>query len=161
MNTLLNPVHKFPLLDDIVLLLARLGLGIILLAHGWQKFNEWTLAGTAVSFEEMGVPAPDITSTVAASAELVGGALLLVGLFTPVVAVLNAVVQVGALFLVHIQAGVFVADGGYELVLALAVGLLLVAARGAGAISIDALLPGSRRKAQADRATAEPVAAVR
>lgn len=108
-----------------------------------------------------GCACPGYHLAVAASAELVGGALLLVGLFTPVVAVLNAVVQVGALFLVHIQAGVFVADGGYELVLALAVGLLLVAARGAGAISIDALLPGSRRKAQADRATAEPVAAVR
>lgn len=147
------------MLDDIVLLLARIGLGIILIAHGWQKFNEWTLAGTAVSFEEMGVPAPDVTSLFAAYAELVGGVLLLVGLFTPLVAVLNLVVQLGAFFLVHLEAGVFVGDGGYELVLALAVGLLLVAARGAGAISIDALLPGSPRKAQMDSNTAEPVGA--
>lgn len=158
MSTFLKPVQKYPALDDVVLLLARIGLGVILIAHGWQKFNEWTLAGTASSFEEMGIPAPGVTSVFAASAELVGGALLLVGLFTPLVAVLNLLVQIGAFALVHVQAGVFVDDGGYELVLALAVGLLLVAARGAGKFSIDALLPGSRRRATVDH-TADPATA--
>lgn len=160
MTTLLNPVRKYPILDDIVLLLARIALGIILIAHGWQKFNEWTLAGTAASFGDMGVPAPGVTSAFAAIAELVGGVLLLVGLLTPVVALLNVLVQLGAFALVHVQAGVFVDNGGYELVLALAAGLLLIAVRGAGKFSIDAMLPGSSyRRSTTQQATEQPVAA--
>lgn len=143
MQTLLNPAKKYPILDDIVLLLARTALGVILIAHGWQKFNEWTLAGTASAFGDMGVPAPGVTSAIAASAELIGGVMVLIGLLTPLVAVLNILILLSAFFLVHVEAGVFVDNGGYELVLGLAAGLLLIAARGAGKFSIDALLPGS------------------
>lgn len=158
MTTLLSPVRKYPILDDIVLLLARIALGIILIAHGWQKFNEWTLAGTASAFVDMGVPAPGVTSAIAAVAELGGGLLVLVGLLTPIVAVLNILVLLGAFALVHVQAGVFVENGGYELVIALAAGLLLIAARGAGKFSIDALLPGSPyRAAPADHAANQPL----
>ena len=152
MLTFLHPAKKYPLLDDIVLLIARIALGIVLIAHGWQKFNEWTLAGTASAFGDMGIPAPGITSLFAASAELFGGVLILIGLVTPLAAVLNILVQLGAFVLVHIQAGVFIDNGGYELVLAIGVGLLLIAARGAGKFSIDALLPGSAyRKAAGAR----------
>ncbi|MDN6358634.1 DoxX family protein [Yaniella sp.] len=143
MQTLLNPAKKYPIFDDIVLLLARTALGVILIAHGWQKFNEWTLAGTASSFGDMGVPVPGVTSVIAASAELIGGVMVLIGLLTPLVAVLNVLVLLSAFFLVHVESGVFVDNGGYELVLGLAAGLLLIAARGAGKFSIDALLPGS------------------
>jgi putative oxidoreductase len=162
MTTLLNPVRKYPIVDDIVLLLARIALGIILIAHGWQKFNEWTLAGTAAAFGDMGVPAPGMTSAIAASAELIGGVLVLIGLLTPIVAVLNILVLMSAFVLVHVQAGVFVDNGGYELVLGLAAGLLLIAARGAGKFSIDALLPGSPyRKAETNLPADEQLATSR
>lgn len=162
MTTLLNPVRKYPMLDDIALLLARIALGVILIAHGWQKFNEWTLAGTASAFGDMGVPAPGLTSAIAAAAELVGGVLVLVGLLTPVVAVLNILVLMSAFVLVHVQAGVFVDNGGYELVLGLAAGLLLIAARGAGKFSIDALLPGSAyRNQHTDQPAEQELAASR
>lgn len=159
MTTLLNPVRKYPILDDIVLLLARIALGVILIAHGWQKFNEWTLAGTAAAFGDMGIPAPSVTSVFAASAELFGGILILIGLVTPLAAILNILVQLGAFVLVHVQAGVFVDNGGYELVLGLAAGLLLIAARGAGKFSIDALLPGSAYRNQHTDQPAEPALA--
>lgn len=159
MTTLLNPVRKYPILDDIVLLLARIALGVILIAHGWQKFNEWTLAGTAAAFGDMGIPAPSVTSVFAASAELFGGILILIGLVTPLAAILNILVQLGAFVLVHVQAGVFVDNGGYELVLGLAAGLLLIAARGAGKFSIDALLPGSAYRNQPTDQPAEPALA--
>lgn len=155
MLTFLHPAKKYPILDDIVLLIARIALGVVLIAHGWQKFNEWTLAGTASAFGDMGVPAPSVTSIFAASAELFGGILILIGLVTPLAAVLNILVQLGAFVLVHVQAGVFIDNGGYELVLAIAVGLLLIAARGAGKFSIDALLPGSAYRAKSETRTEE------
>src|SRR5690625_8027134 len=89
MTTLLNPVRKYPILDDIVLLLARIALGIILIAHGLQTFNEWALAGTAAAFVVMGVPAPGLTSAIAASADVLGDVLVLMLRLTPLVAVLD------------------------------------------------------------------------
>jgi putative oxidoreductase len=50
--------------------------------------------------------------------------------------------MLGALFLVHASAGVFVATGGYELVLLLAAGAAAIALAGAGRISADAALFG-------------------
>lgn len=155
MTTFLKPGTKYPLLEDLALLLARVALGIILIAHGWQKFNEWTLSGTAASFEDMGVPVPGVSSIVAASAELIGGALLLIGLVTPFVALLNVVVQIGAFVIVHAGSGVFVDDGGFELVLAIAAGLLVIAVRGAGKFSVDALFPAQRRTTQTEQPVAQ------
>ena len=96
-------------------------------------------------------PAPGLSAYFATFVELVGGAALIIGLLTPVVAVLLILDMLGAFFIVHAGSGVFVADGGYELVLALGVGLLLVAVYGAGRFSADAILklPGARATATA------------
>ncbi|WP_336884606.1 DoxX family protein [Corynebacterium renale] len=67
---------------DITALVARLLTGTVLIAHGWQKFNEWTIAGTTQAFEGMGVPLPSLSAPLAAVIELVGGILILVGLGT-------------------------------------------------------------------------------
>ncbi|QGQ18962.1 DoxX family membrane protein [Cellulomonas sp. JZ18] len=140
MLTLLRPARTTPVLGDIALLLARVALGLVLLAHGWQKYDEYTLDGTTAAFTDMGVPAPGAAALFATVVEVVGGVLLILGLLTPVAAALNVVNLLGALVLVHAGNGVFVDDGGYELVLALIAGLLLVLALGAGRFSIDELL---------------------
>ena len=121
----------------------RLTLGVILMAHGWQKFTEWGLVGTAQAFEGMGVPAAGITSAFVAGAELIGGALIL-GLLTPFAALLNAFGMLGALVLVHAPAGLFVDEGGYELVLALFSGLVVLTLVGAGRFSLDGLISNPR-----------------
>jgi putative oxidoreductase len=140
MRTLLHPASKFPATLDLALLVARVALGVILLAHGWQKLDTYTMAGTAASFGDMGIPLPTLAAYAVTAVELVGGAALIVGVLTPVAGVLNMFSLLGALVLVHAQNGVFVENGGYELVLALAVGLLIVALQGAGRYSIDGLL---------------------
>ena len=160
MRTLLHPASKAPALTDLALLLARVALGVILLAHGWQKFNEWTLDGTAAAFADMGIPAATAAATFSTAVEVLGGAALILGVFTPVVALLNTANLLGALVLVHAGNGVFVGDNGYELVLALAAGLLLIAMLGAGKYSIDGLLgrPINRAASDADaNATERPV----
>ena len=143
MSLLVNPSSKSPILTDLSLLVARVSLGIILIAHGWQKFDEWTIAGTGDSFAGMGVPAPSVTAGVVTFAELVGGALLILGVLTPLVALLNVIGMLGALFLVHLEAGIFVDAGGYELVLAIFAGLIILTFRGAGRFSVDRLFSRS------------------
>jgi putative oxidoreductase len=140
MRTLLHPASRFPGSLDLALLITRAALGIILLSHGWQKLETYTLAGTAASFGEMGVPLPTLAAYAVTAIELVGGAALVVGVLTPLAGVLNVLSLLGALVLVHAQNGVFVENGGYELVLALVVGLTVVALLGAGRFSIDGLI---------------------
>lgn len=161
MRTLLHPASKAPSLTDLVLLLSRVALGVILVAHGWQKFNEWTVDGTAAAFADMGIPAATAAAMFSTFVEMVGGAALILGALTPVVALLNIANLLGALVLVHAGNGVFVGDNGYELVLALAAGLLVIAALGAGKFSVDGLLGHSNERMESRSAdsTERPVRA--
>ena len=122
----------------------RIILGFLFAAHGWQKFNEWTIAGTQASFAKMGVPAADVMAPTIAVLELAGGIALILGILTRVVAALLVLDMLGALFLVHAPAGVFAANGGYELVLLLAAASFALALTGAGRLSLDRALFGGR-----------------
>ena len=137
MRTVLTPN---PTVRSIALLVSRIILGVILVAHGYQKFAEWTLAGTGQAFAGMGIPLHAVSAAVAAIIELVGGILLILGAFTPIVGVLVFLQMLVAAVLVHIGNGIFVADGGWELVGAIGAGALALAAAGAGRWSVDGLL---------------------
>ncbi|QHK20995.1 DoxX family membrane protein [Pseudarthrobacter psychrotolerans] len=122
----------------------RVILGFLFAAHGWQKFNEWTIAGTQAAFAQMGVPAANVSAPVIAGLELAGGIALILGALTRVVAALLAVNMIGALVLVHASAGVFADKGGYELVLLLGAAALALALTGAGRVSVDRVLFGRK-----------------
>ncbi|GLY28194.1 DoxX family protein [Kineosporia sp. NBRC 101731] len=128
------------LLRDLVVLVARIAVGVVFVAHGWQKISTNGIDATAGAFDMMGVPAPTLSAWFAAIVELVGGALLIAGLALPVAALLLFVDMLGAFATVHMGSGVFVDQGGYELVLALGVVSLLLAAIGAGRFSLDRLV---------------------
>ena len=134
---------------SLALLIARIGLGIVFIAHGWQKFDETGVDGVAAGFGKMGVPAPELAAYYSTFVELIGGVLLLVGAFTAVAGVLLVLDMLGALLFMHIDKGVFVADGGYELVVALGVGAFLLAVFGAGKYSVDGMLGGKVGRAGA------------
>jgi len=129
-------------LTTTALTVLRVIAGFLFAAHGWQKFNEFTIAGTQASFAKMGVPAAELAAPAIATLELVGGIALILGVLTRVFAALLALNMLGAFFLVHASAGVFVGNGGYELVLLLAAGALAIALAGAGRFSADAALFG-------------------
>ena len=131
----------------------RAVLGIIFVLHGWQKFNEWTIAGTQASFNDMGVPVADLAAPVLAVLELAGGVLLILGLGTRVIAGLLALAMLGALVLVHLPAGFFVGDGGHEFVLLLAAANVLFALAGAGRWSVDHVIASRRRTPVAQEGT--------
>lgn len=140
-----------PLLRDLALLVARCGLGVILIAHGWQKVVDQGLGNTADGFAGMGVPVPTLSAYYAAIVELLGGVALILGLTLPIVGVLIALDMAGAFVFVHAPHGVFVTGGGFELVLAIGVGALVLAANGAGRISLDTLFAENRRSRRARR----------
>ncbi|MHA7180205.1 DoxX family protein [Arthrobacter sp. MDB2-24] len=120
----------------------RVALGVIFLAHGWQKIFDYTIPGTQAAFAQMGVPAAELIGPAVGFLELVGGAALILGVLVRPVAALLALDMLGALFLVHAPAGIFADKGGYELVLVLAAGAAALALVGAGRFSVDALTFG-------------------
>jgi putative oxidoreductase len=125
-------------LKDVTALIARIGVGVVFVAHGWQKISEWGLAGTAASFEKMGVPMPTLSAWFAALVEFGGGLALIAGVALPIVGALLAANMAGALFIVHLPNGL-TGEGGYELVLALGLAALALGFNG-GAYALDRVL---------------------
>ena len=119
------------------LLVLRLVVGGIFAAHGAQKVFEYTIPGTIGSFSGMGIPLPEIAAPFVAFLELIGGILFALGLFTRPVGILLAVDMVVALVAVHLPAGLWVGEGGYEFVAVLGVAALALAFTGAGRFSLD------------------------
>ena len=66
-------------LDWLAPLLARVTLGVLFLSTGWGKVHN--LAKVAAFFAELHIPAPAIQATFVSYVELIGGALILLGLF--------------------------------------------------------------------------------
>ena len=123
-------------LHPLALLLLRLGLGIIMTAHGWQK-----LSGGLGKFmgylSNIGVPGWMAYLVVAA--EFGGGILLLVGLLTRLAALGIAIDMTVAISKVHWKNGLLSSPGkvGYEFPLACWVIAFALIFLGAGAISLD------------------------
>ena len=139
----------------IALLAARVILGCIFIAHGWQKLNTFHISGVKANFEEMGVVAPGFSAYAVTWVEFVGGILLILGLLLPIVSVLLVIDMIGAIYYVHWDLGFWVADGkaGWEWPLALIAGLLAVGFANAGVFAADNYLVrgrGRRRSAAVD-----------
>ncbi|SOJ54130.1 Putative oxidoreductase MhqP [Mycobacterium simulans] len=76
--------------QNLGLLILRLGLGAVLIAHGLQKLFGWWngqgLTGFKNSLSDVGYQHADILAYVSAGGEIVAGVLLVLGLFTPLAA---------------------------------------------------------------------------
>ncbi len=131
---------------DVLGLIARIGLGVVLLAHGWQKLFDWTMAGTQAGFEKMGAPVPALSAWIAAIVEFGGGLLILIGAFQAIVGIVVALLMSGAWAIAHTGNGLFVANGGPELVIVIGAGALFLAAFGSGRFSVDAVLASRRAR---------------
>ena len=135
---------------DIAAVLARLGVGVVFMAHGWQKIEAGVTA-TSRSFDDLGVPLPTAAAVYSAFVELLGGAALIAGLGLPVTGLLLFLDMAGAFVFVHADKGLFMVDGdgvrnGYELVLALGMISLVFAAGGGGRLTVDQWLLGKRMR---------------
>lgn len=128
------------------LLLVRAVLGVVMFAHGMQKLTEIGIPGVQGMLAGIGVPAPELLGTAMPYVEIAVGVMLVVGLGTRIAGIITAAMMAVATFGVHLGAGFFAANGGYELTLVLAVVALALAFSGPGSLALDA--PIRRRSAK-------------
>ena len=116
-------------------LILRVALGIMFIAHGLMKVFVFTLPGTAQFFASVGFPG--WTAYPVTGHEIVGGLLLVLGLYSRVVAAALIPVLVGAAT-AHLGNGwVFSApNGGWEYPVLLVVIAAVVALLGDGAYAL-------------------------
>ncbi len=128
------------------LLLIRLVVGVIFIAHGYVKFAVDGIAATTSFLGSLGVPYPELAAPALIALEVVGGALLVLGLGTRILGGLFAIDMLVAVLLVHLRGGFFVQDGGFEFAMLLGVLGVALALTGPGALSIDSRIGRRRRR---------------
>ncbi len=121
------------------ILLLRLSLGILFLAHGLLKFTVFTLPGTAQFFEKLGLPG--FMAYVVAPAEVVGGLMLLAGLYSRWVALVLFPVLLVATFKAHGANGWMFSNegGGWEFPAFFAIACLVQFLLGDGAYALSSI----------------------
>ncbi len=119
-------------------IVSRLTIGLVFVQTGWGKFHN--IQKVVGFFTELGIPAPELQARLAATAELVCGALILIGLFTRV-ATLPLIVTMTVAILTAKRGDIHELTDllGMEEYLIIVV-LLWLGAYGPGALSLDALL---------------------
>jgi putative oxidoreductase len=125
------------------LVVLRIVVGAIFIAHGAQKLFVFGLAGVVGAFGQMGVPLPAVTGPAIAFLEFFGGIAVVLGLFTRPLGLLLAADMLGAIVLVQITKGLV---GGYEFELSLLGIALALALAGAGEYSLDRVLAARKAK---------------
>jgi len=123
------------------LLLLRVFVGGAFVGHGTQKLFGWFGGhgpdGTGQFFEQIGYRPGKEQALAAGAAEAGGGALLALGLFTPLAGALLTGVMVQAVRTVKADKGPWSTDGGWELEALFAAGALVFAEIGPGPLSLD------------------------
>lgn len=126
----------------------RLVLGVVFIGHGLQKVLGSFGGPGLAKFTSFPTPFPSVMRPawlwmgMAALSELVGGILVLLGLFTRVGAFVISVIMIVAIAGVHWPA--FFAPAGLELPLAMLGMSLALLIMGGGQASVDRLLSGGR-----------------
>ena len=137
---------------DVALLVTRVLLGVIMLAHGYQKLVVDGIGRTTSGFESMSIPLAIVSASFVTVVELVGGMLLILGLLTTVVAGLHGLrAWPGRRRSCTRGTACSCSAGGWELVGSIAGALLALAAAGPGRLSLAHLLRARRRRPRRPR----------
>lgn len=126
------------------LLALRIPVGIIFMAHGAQKLFGWFggygLEGTGGFFATLGLEPGYFLALLAGSAEYFGGLALVLGFLVRPAAAALAITMLVAIFAVHFEGGLFMANNGYEFALALLAASVALLFNGGGKASVDGLI---------------------
>lgn len=114
----------------------RIGQGLLFLAHGGIKLFVFTPAGTAGYFQSLGLPGFLAYLTIAA--ELLGGAALVLGLYTRSVALAFVPLMLGTILTAHGAKGFLFSapGGGWEFPAFWTLALVVQALLGEGALAL-------------------------
>jgi putative oxidoreductase len=120
---------------DLALLVIRIVVGLLFVGHGAQKLVG--LRRTAEMLDAIRIHPGRLYARGAGTAEIVGGALLALGLVTPIGAALVITIMVAAIATVHLPNGLWNHDGGYEYNLVMIAVAFALAGVGPGDWSLD------------------------
>jgi putative oxidoreductase len=131
------------MIDDALILAARLLLATLFLIFGWRKLRD--LSGTVSQMVQLGLPTPVLAAFVSIIIELPVAFAVAIGTFTRPSAALMALYTLGTALIGHRYWTVKGADfvdslDGFCKDLSIMGGFLLLFITGAGQYSIDALL---------------------
>jgi putative oxidoreductase len=141
----MNPFSTSPTQRQlgIGLLVLRIALGSVFIAHGGQKLFVAGFDGTAAMLSRMGIPGSGLIGPLLAIVEPLAGVAVLLGLFTRLAGLAIAIDMFSAIMLFHRHNGFFIPMGIEFVMMNCAAGFAL-AALGGGAFSIDHLLARRR-----------------
>lgn len=127
------------------MLVLRVSLGVIFLAHGLQKISG--IEGIVKFFGALGLPAA--VAYIVTGIETAGGAFLILGIFTRLSALTISFVLVGAIITVKLSKGLL---GGYELDLALLAAAVALVLSGSNTLSLGNMLSSATQSSTAKKA---------
>lgn len=136
---------------DIALVLARVGLGGVLILHGWRRWQVQGISKQVDYLKQFGVPFPHYAAWGTTMFELIGGVFLVVGALTPLVGAIIVAQQVLTIAWTSWYKGFYLTDasgafrGGYEYSVVLGLLALLFVVFGAGRAGVDQLFKRSPR----------------
>jgi putative oxidoreductase len=123
--------------------ILRIGLGGILIPHGCQKlfgmFGGQGLSANAALFDRIGYSPGMFWGTLVGCTELVGGILLVLGLFTRFAAAAVFIFMIVAVKFTSAK-GFFWTNGGFEFALLIGICALYFLLRGGGHWSLDRMI---------------------
>jgi putative oxidoreductase len=125
---------------DLALLVLRLAVGGVMLAHGWNHvFGGGKIAGTGRWFESLGMRPGWLHAWTASLTELGAGVLLLLGLLTPLAGAAVVGVMLVAWVTNHRKNGFFIfrPGEGWEYVMTLTAAGLFFCGAGGGRVALD------------------------
>ena len=126
-----------PSLESYGVTIIRVTLGVIFVMHAYYAMFHYGIRGTIAFQRSLGLPVPEIGVWYVILAHGIGGALMILGVFTRWTALANLPIMAGAFFLVHLKQGFFMGrDGGYEYVLLVLACTLAVVLLGPGALAL-------------------------
>jgi len=123
---------------DIADTLVRVVVGIMFIMHVQGKFHAGAAAVAANVMGKNGLEPAILFAYAAIFLESVGGACIIIGLFTRFFAAALAIEMGLALLFVHLAKGYAAGAGGYEYVLLIGIVMFAIAIRGGGPYSVDA-----------------------
>ncbi len=127
-------MHALDKLRPLALLLLRVALGVIFIYHGYPKLLG-NMRGISHIFSRGGFPGS--FALISGAIEFFGGAMLIVGIFTRIAALVISCETAVALWKVHHMFSNPRALSNYELSLACFVGAFALATNGADLLSLD------------------------
>ena len=125
-------------LKDIALMLTRIIMGVIMVTHGWHRWQNEGITAEANILEHAGIPNPGLMVWLLIGFEVIGGIFLIFGLATPVIGLGLMVLTIGIILTLRSHT-FYVHNSGWEYNAVMTIVGLVLMTHGAGRIGLDNL----------------------